>query len=136
MIIDNELYLSKAQAVTTGATDSTNKIDLGAAGDATDCEMFLVIGVNTTATSGGSGTVAFSVQTCATIGGSYTKMVETAAIPVATLVAGYYPLRVRIPRGLLEFVKVVYTVATADLTAGKFDAFLTPEIDTAADGLA
>lgn len=128
MILDKELIFSDAQAPTTGATDSTNVIDLGAVGDAKD-EMHLWIGVNTTVTSGGAATVAFSLQTSAD-NSSYSVLWSSAAIAKATLVAGYNVVKMRLPQGCKRYLKVVYTVATADLTAGKFDALLVMDAQT------
>ncbi len=130
MLLDSQLILSNAQAETAqGANVSTNVIDLGAAGDA-DRELFLNIRVDTTATSGGSATVAFSLVTSAAEAlTSATTLFSTAAIPVADLVAGYQ-IRTRIPRGMLRYLGAYITIATADLTAGKFDIFLTDGIDT------
>jgi len=123
---DAHLIFSDAQAETTAAAhDSTNIIDLGSIGEvAKGRNLKLVIAVNTTVTSSGSATVAFSLESCATVSGSYTQHYTTPAIGKATLVAGYLVLAMPLPEGLHRFVKVVYTIGTAALTAGKFDAFL------------
>lgn len=136
MIIDNQLYLSKAQAVTASA-DSTNTIDLGAAGDARESELWVVGQVNTTADSAAdTATVTVAIQTCATIDGTYITLYTTSAIAQASLVAGAETLKVKLPLGVLRFVKGRYTVGTENLTAGKFNLFLTPAVDTAAVALA
>jgi hypothetical protein len=122
MIIDKQLELSLAQAPTTGSTDSTNVIDQGAAGNAADA-LWLVIRVATTVTSAGAATVNFKLQTSAD-NSSYSSLFETGAIGKATLTAGYIAAKVRVPVGALRYLKVVYTVGTADLTAGAFDAVL------------
>ena len=48
----------------------------------------------------------------------------TGAIGKATLVAGYKVFEVPIPFKLQRYAKLVYTVATGPLTAGKFDAWI------------
>ena len=134
MIIDKNLLFSDAQAETTvAAHDSTNYIDIAVAGDANK-ELYLVVSVNTTCTSTGSATVQLKMLTDSTTGWSSPVTVfDSGAIAVASLVAGYKICEVRIPKGKLErYTKLTYTIATAALSAGKFDAFLTPVLD---DGL-
>lgn len=141
MIQDKELMFSDAQAKATGvfdstaAFDSTNVVDLGAAGDARGQELYLVIGVDTAVQSAGSATVDFSLQTSAD-NSSYSTLFSTGDIAKAALVAGANVAKVKLPLGVKRYLKVVYTVGTAALTAGKFDAFLTPQVDTAPAGLA
>lgn len=127
MYIDAQNLFSQDQAVTTGATASTNIIDLGAARDIGVGEaLWLHILVTEAVTSGGAGTVAFSLQTDDNSSfSSATTLFTTTAIAKTTMVAGYQAVRVRIPIGTERYLRVVYTVATADLTAGKFTAFLT-----------
>ncbi len=131
MYIDKEHEFSDAQAVTTAeATDSTNTIDLGAAGDA-DSELFLVVQVDTTVSSTGNATVTFALQTSAAADfDPATTLWQSAAIAKATLVAGYEVAKLRLPRGLKRYLKLVITPAVEALNAGKFTAFLTPNIDT------
>jgi hypothetical protein len=123
---DANLIFSDAQAETTAAAhDSTNIIDLGSIGEvAKGRNLKLVIAVNTAVTSDGSATVTFSLQSCATVGGSYTTHYSTPAIAKTALTQGALVLAMPLPEGLKRFVKVVYTIGTAALTAGKFDAFL------------
>lgn len=130
MRLDKQLMLSDAQAETTQAAHvSTNVINLGAAGDS-DKELFLVIRVDTSCTSGGAATVAFSLVTSAAEALSDpVTLFSTAALGYATLVAGY-EIKARIPRGMLQYLGAYITIAGADLTAGKFDIFLTEAIDT------
>ena len=87
---------SAAQAETTQAAhDSTNILDLGANGDSLVKRGVVHIQVNTAVTSAGAGTVAFSIETCATVGGSYTQLWTTAAIAKTTLVAGLFWLSLK-----------------------------------------
>lgn len=134
MYVDNELTFSNAQAVTsTGDTASTNLIDFGVKGDIGDGEeMNLVITVDEAVTSAGAATVDFKLTTDDnTAFSSETVLFSTGAIGKATLVAGYQVAKVRLPRGVERALRVVYTVATAALTAGKFTAALVKDVNTA-----
>ena len=127
MYIDKQLLMSDAQAVTSSAA-STNVIDLGAhlgMDPGVTEDLWLQVRVDTTATASGSATVTFTVETDDDEAfGSATTVYSSAAIGKATLVAGYYPVRIRLPLGMERYVRVYYTVATGPLTAGKFDAFI------------
>lgn len=126
MLLDNELMFSKAQAVTSTAA-STNVIDLGPTHDAgvTPGELELFVKVDEAATAAGAATVTLSLETDDNVGfSSATTILTTAAIGKATLVLGYYALRVALPRGCERYLRLSYTVATGPLTAGKFTAGL------------
>lgn len=124
MILDNQLELSDGQAETTvAAHDSDNIIDQGVASDAAK-EMYLIIQVDEAVTSGGAATVTFSLQDSPD-NSTYTAKWTSAAIGKATLVAGYQVVAMRLPQDMNRYIKVVYTIGTAVLTAGSFSAFLT-----------
>ena len=131
MILDKEGLFSDAQAVTATAA-STNIIDLGDAKDRGVGEpVYLYVIVDTAAASAGSSTVVFTLQTDDNAAfSSATALHATAAIPKATLVAGYEVLKIAIPSTTERYIRMYYTVAVADLTAGAFTAGLTPEIQT------
>lgn len=142
-MMDKQTLLSDAQAITTGAAYSTNSIDLGAAGShpfygtvpsalndaGKGTEKKLLIQVVETFTSGGLGTLKVELVTGTGVDANGQinageKILEaTPAIPVATLVAGYQ-FRIRsIPHGIDQrYLALKYTVATADMTAGKITA--------------
>lgn len=53
----------------------------------------------------------------------------TAAIPKASLVAGYLVAAVALPIGSYErYLGIIQNVGTAALTAGKINAFLTTDV--------
>jgi len=120
---DSQLIFSDGQNITANATtvDSTNVIDLGAMLDHKGTALLshgpengndrLIVSVGV-APSAGTG-LYLELQDCATVGGSYTPTgigIDSAnAIPIATLIAGYEILNVPLPRGLKEFLKIVYT---------------------------
>lgn len=124
MIIDYENELSNAQAVTDTAA-STNYIDFGDAKDhAKGNPLMLEVSVDTAAVSGGSSTVDFQLEFDTTTTFTPDKTVDLAiAVPKDTLVAGYKVFRGSIPEyGTYRYMRLKYTVNTADLTAGAFSA--------------
>lgn len=127
MITDALAQLSSAQAVTASAV-STNTIDLLQARDlGPGNELQVAFSVDTTATAAGAATVNFQIITSASANlSSPTILVQTDAIPKATLVAGFR-FALDIPRTQLtalgqRYLGVQYTVGTGPLTAGAFSA--------------
>lgn len=95
-------------------------------------ELWLVIQVTTTATSAGSAVVTLALcsdaQAAIAVDGSQTTHYTGPAIAVATLVAGYRYCCVKLPSGTYErYLGICQTSATAALTAGKVDMFLTSD---------
>lgn len=131
MILDAQLLFSDAQAVTSTEV-SDNIVDLGPLhADNTDRDigagesLRLVIICDTAAQSTGSSTVTFSLQTDDTSTfGSATTLWTSSAIAKATLVAGYKVADIALPKGFEKYARLNYAVATADLTAGAFTAFI------------
>ena len=123
MYVDNNLVLSDGQAPTTGTTASTNVLDTGVASRAIGdgARLELIVTVKTTCTSGGSNTTQIALQDSAD-NSSFSSVVTGPAVAVASLVAGTELLRVALPAGLRRYVRVAYIIATADLTAGAFNA--------------
>jgi len=121
MIIDKNLQVSNAQAVTVTAP-STDVIDFGQATPdiGMDDMSNMVITTSEAAAAVGAATVTFSVQDSAD-NVTFADVVVTAAIPKATLVAGYQHI-IPMPYTLRRYCRVNYTVATGPLTAGKFSA--------------
>lgn len=137
MMLDKELMLSDAQAVTTAtATPSTSYIDLLADGNLGVGEELFVHGrVHTTVeASGGAANVTFALQVDADVNfGSATTILTTAAIAKATLTAGYVFWRQPLPPNPLgekaRYLRALITPDTNDLTAGKFDIGITRNVD-------
>lgn len=137
MILDNNNEFCDATALNTGAAGSYligDVIDLGAARDVGNGQdLYLVVQVDTAVTSAGAATVQFSLcsdaQAAIAVDGTQTVHYQSAAIPKATLVAGYQAVTVKLPPGNYErYLGVVQTTGTAALTAGAVNAFLTPDI--------
>lgn len=125
MYVDNDLMFSDAQAVTASAA-STNSLDMRVAtrniGAGQPIELVCL--VTTTTTSGGSTTMDVALQDSADNSSFANTVIAAAGIAKATLVAGYEFLRAALPRGLRRYLRVNYTVNTANFTAGAFTAYL------------
>lgn len=130
MILDSQEIFSAQQTPTSSSSDtpSVNVLDVGAAVDQGVGEpIYLTVKCNTTATSGGSATIAAVLQTSAD-NITFNDVVIGRAWPVASVVAGFDLLKQVLPTGLKRYIRVVYRIATADLTAGRFDAYLSTDI--------
>ncbi len=135
MLLDMSNQFSAQQAVTAiGSTDSTNIVDLGVARDISDAptdDLFLLCEVIAAFTSGGSATLQVQVATAPDNGsgapGSWTVLYQSAAIPVASLIAGLKILPGGGPTS--RFVKLTYVVGTAVMTAGTITAAFVPSLD-------
>lgn len=130
MLIDKENLFSNAQALTATAA-STNLIDLGAANrDIGKANIRFRAQVDTTFLSGGSSTLTLALQTDSTSSfGSATALYTSPAIAKASLVAGYVAVDIAVPRGVKRYLRVNYTVGTADFTAGALTAFLAEQTE-------
>lgn len=134
MLLDGETQFSNRQAITTTAV-STNIIDLGATGTRANNTSPLTrdIGgwvedllIQVTQDFAGGTSVQVQMQTDDNVAfASPTVVAQTAAIPVASLKAGYrFPLS-GFPVGTSErFVRLNYVVA-GTMTAGSITAAVT-----------
>lgn len=128
-MLDSELVFAEGQAVTNvGDTPSTNDYQaanayLGSAG-LTGENLWVQALCSTTATSAGAATVQAVLQDSAD-GVTYDDVAAGAVFAVADVVAGTRLLAIQPPPGMRQYWRIVFRVATAALTAGKFDAFIT-----------
>lgn len=159
MIIDSLLRLSNAQslAIAVGTEPSTNVIDFGLGtaadpaipsnangGGARDMgvgdkpALKLLAQIGTAATSGGAGTLQISIQGAPDDGtgapGAYTTWWSSPAYALATLAAGARLLDMDLPRppagvAIPRFVRLLYTIGTADLTGGTITAAIVLDRD-------
>lgn len=133
MILDERNEFADATALSTAATGVAlvgDVIDLGTDGINDVENMYLVIQVDTAVTSAGSATVEFQLasdaQAAIAVDGSATVHAKSAAVPKATLVAGYTVIQIELGKGQYErYLGILQNVGTAALTAGKINAFLT-----------
>ena len=135
MIIDSLNQFGTNKPLITGSTGTQQ---LGDVIDTTTLSMrvggpslYLVIIMKVTAASGGLATAQFSLcsddqAALNTISATY--HFGTAAIPVATLVAGYQVTCFELPAGPYErYLGILQTTAGAAFTAGRVDMFLTSD---------
>jgi hypothetical protein len=132
MIMDSRLEFADAVALNTGAAGTYligSQVDLGADGVNDVDGLYLVVNVDTAATSGGSATLQISLASDDTASISTTTSTihyTSPAIPVASLTAGYFVCKVELPKGTYErYLGILQVTGTAAFTAGKVNAFLT-----------
>lgn len=125
MIFDKENLFCDDQALTASAA-STNVIDLGVSRDiGVGTPIPIWCSVTTTFTSGGSTTLDVALQTDTAVGfGTAVTLLSFLAIPKASLVAGYELFRLDLPLGVLRYLRLNFTVNTANFTAGNLRAGL------------
>jgi hypothetical protein len=129
MFIDSQELFASAQAVTaTGDTASTNVLDTGAAQDeGIGEEVLLVVLCTTTPTSGGAATIQPVLQTSSD-NATYTDAMTGPALAYTAITAGQTLFASRLPIGLKRYLRVVFRIGTAVLTAGNFSAFLVKDV--------
>lgn len=132
MILDKLLMFSEAQAVTATAA-STDVVDLGPIdgtrrdiGVGYPLEFFT--NVNTTATAAGAATVNIQLQTSPD-NSTWTTIYDSGALALSALVAGQRVASVKVPQGVLRYLRVNYSVGTGPLTAGAFTAGINLDVD-------
>lgn len=125
-------------AATAATTILGDVIDLGASptgavltnvqGYPGNSEIYIVAKIETTCT-GANSTKVFELRSstlAALTGGTTTVHLTTAAIPVASLVAGYQVFCAQLPQGTYQrYLGIWATNAGDTMTAGKLDAYLT-----------
>jgi len=145
MILDerNEFADAAAIALNIGnaIAPNTDVIDLGAVSqDIGNGEpMYLVLQVDT-AFDGAGATINFDLcsDSTANLATSKTTHLSTGAIALASWVAGYAKVYALPPGTYERYLGLWMTVATANVTAGKLNAFLTKDVakwTAAADGI-
>jgi len=132
MLIDRETQFSDAQPITsTGATPSTNVLDLGAnrdLGSGVTLFLALLCQVTTAFTSGGAATLQVQWQTSPDTSG-WTTIAQSEPVPVASLIAGYRFLPGPPLGPTARYLRLNYLVGTAAMTAGKMTASFVPALD-------
>lgn len=139
MLLDERTEFCDATALNTGGAGTYllgDVIDLGSASRdiGPGYPLWLVIQVDTTATSGGSATGQFTLasdaQAAIATDGSATVHFQTSAKAVATLTAGTTIAAVSLPQEpptYERYLGILQTTAVAAFTAGKINAFLTTD---------
>lgn len=137
MILDDRLEFADALALNTGAAGTYllgDVIDLGLAvpGDIGNGEpTYLVITVDTTATSGGAATgefvLASDAQAAIATDGSATQHATTGPQALSALTAGKkFVIPIPLEGAIYErYLGILQKTGTAAFTAGKINAFIT-----------
>lgn len=136
MILDERGEFCDATALNTGAAGSYllgDVIDLGVARDlGGDMALYLVVTVDTAATSGGSATGQFNLVTDDNSSlSSPTVLVSSVAWPVASMTAGKTLMAVQLPMegtAYERYIGIQQVTGTAAFTAGKVNAFLVDDV--------
>lgn len=125
MYLDRQNLFSSAQAITATAA-STDLIDLGSTRDIGAGEpLEVIVAVDTAFTAAGAATLTIALQTDTSSGfGSAVTLATTSAIAVASLTVGAAVAVFKVPRGVLRYLRLNYTVATGPMTAGTVTAGL------------
>ncbi len=136
MIFDDRLEFMDNAAVTASGTATTlegDVIDITTSRDwGMGEQLYCIIQVTTSFTSGGSAICTFKIQSDAAaaiaVDGSATEHASTAATAVASLTAGTrFILPIGVGKTFERFVGLTLGTSGAALTAGKIDAFLTKD---------
>lgn len=135
MILDERTEFCDATALNTGAAGSYligDVIDLSIARDlGGDQAVYLVVQVDTTATSGGSATGQFNLVTDDNAAlSSPATLVSSRAWPVASMTAGTTLMAIQLPMegtAYERYIGIQQVTGTAAFTAGKVNAFLTDD---------
>ena len=114
MIIDSELELSVSQAIAATA-DSTNVLDLGAAGDAGK-ELYMLLVVETASDSADDGESVTAKLMTASESDFSDAVALIPAVSLAQVAAGVKVIEQRLPVGVKRYNKLVYTVGGTALT--------------------
>ena len=133
MILDERTEFCDATALNTGGAGSYllgDVIDLGEAKDIGHADpLYLVVQVDTTATSGGSATGVISLVTDDNASlSSPAVVVSSKAWAVADMAAGTTLMVVQLPMegtAYERYIGIQQTTGVAAFTAGKINAFLT-----------
>jgi hypothetical protein len=149
MILDSLLQFDNAVslAIAAGTQNSTNVIDFGGPaipklanlqgardmGIGDDPALKLLVEVTTTFTSGGAGTLSVALQGATDNGsgaaGTFNTWWSGPTFALATLNAGSRLMDMDFPRppdgiAIPRFVRLLYTVGTATMTAGNVSAYI------------
>lgn len=136
MILDERTEFCDATALNTGAAGSYligDVVDLSVARDlGGDQALYLVVTVDTAATSGGSATGTFNLVTDDNASlSSPATLVSSKAWAVADMTAGKVLMAVQLPMegtAYERYIGIQQVTGTAAFTAGKVNAFLTTDV--------
>lgn len=126
---DAENIFCTAQTITASAAGAKVITGIGA-GDHYGTEVFFVVKCDEAATAAGAATVNFKLQTDTSTGdfSTPTTLFDSGAIAKANLVVNKNIVKIPLPKGNKGKLRVYFDVATGPLTAGKFSAYIVPNV--------
>lgn len=119
----------KQQAVTASAASSNDIAGIGP-GDHYGEEVYFVVRCDEAATAAGAATVTVKLQTD-TEAGDYSgagTLYQSSAIAKADITVNKDIVKIPLPKGNKGKLRVYFEVGTGPLTAGKFSAYIVPNI--------
>jgi hypothetical protein len=125
MIIDSENEFSDEQELTATA-DSANVLDFGADGDAGK-ELYALMIVILASDSADDGETCTAAWMTASESDFSDAVALIPAVSFAQLPAGSRPIEQRIPVGLMQYNKIVYTIGGTTLTVDPKVSFMLVE---------
>jgi len=131
MYIDSQETFSEGQSLisATGDVVSTNIYDTGANADVGIGEPLFLIARIGTAVVGAGSTTQVVLQTDDNSAFSSPKEFPlTGAQAPAALTANTFAVKARLPIGLERYLRVVYRIAGAAVTAGTVDAYIVKDV--------
>ena len=131
MIIDKKLImadgLTLVKDISALATATSTVLDLVKPGMYDNAWFYLRIDADV---AGTSSTIKFDLMTSSdNFSSSSVVLFSTGALVEAGLTADTEIVKIRLPIGVLRYLKVVATVAVADTTTGSFDALIVPDVN-------
>lgn len=133
MILDNDLILSTAQAITDDAYAS-NVHDRGNAG-ATGKDLWVEFRVDTAFVSAGGAKLQIELRTSAGLTGTdldagFVKLLMSRLYAVADLTADKILWRVKLPaHEMLRYFQPFYEASVSTFSAGKLDCYIVPDVE-------
>lgn len=137
MIIDKQMMVSNAQALTASAA-STDYINLGGKGDEYGNELYLVVRVKEQLVAA-AGAATLTVEVQVADDSSFSTNLTTIATPVnalakASLTANKIIAVAKMPKPKRKYMRLYYTAGTNNFSGGTIDAFFTPDVPQAFPG--
>lgn len=133
MIIDTLNEYADELSIITTTIKVTDVLDHGAAGETLGNELYLHASIGATAFAGSGFTVALQTDPDESFSGGNTVTLYTYTSAATAIEAGTELFRIRVPKGRLRYSKLVITKTTAAITAGTFNAFLSPSVQDSYD---
>jgi hypothetical protein len=120
-ILDRQVLFSSEQAIVASAA-STDVIDLGSSSRDVGAGEPVEVLVTVTQSFDALTTMTTTLQTSSTENFSSPVQLTAASLPLASLVAGARFSLTAVPRGVLRYLRLSYTVSGSNPTVGKITA--------------